>query len=127
MAAWARVKAPWLSATRTVNWSPCTRSADMPISVLLRKERGEIVRSMTVPYEPAPASWDAEEHPMLAGVDPHGNAIFNARQMRRIRLEAEALLAGELTLGQRLALEGVVELCDAGQRPPHRYLWFVGD
>lgn len=99
----------------------------MPISVLLRKEGGELVRRMTVQYDPAPGSWDAEEHPMLAGVAPYGNAIFNARQMRWLRVEAEALLAGELTLSQRLALEGVVELCDAGQRPPHRYLWFVGD
>lgn len=99
----------------------------MAISVVLRREHGADVRRLDVPYQPPTAAWDAALHPLLAGVDPYGNAIFNARQMRALRAEASQLLEGELTSEQRAGLVGIVELCDEGQRPPHRYLWFVGD
>jgi hypothetical protein len=99
----------------------------MPISVVLRREQGADVRRLDVPYEAPAAAWDAAAHPLLAGVDPYGNAIFNARQMLALREEAQRLLAGEISAEERSALLGIIELCDEGQRPPHRYLWFVGD
>lgn len=99
----------------------------MPISVVLRREQGSDVRRLTVPYEPPKAAWDAAIHPLLAGVDPDGNAIFNARQMRAVREEASRLLDQTLNPAEREGLIGIVELCDEGQRPPHQYLWFVGD
>ena len=99
----------------------------MPISVVLRREQGANVRRLDVPYQPPDAAWDADDLPLLAGVDPYGNTIFNARQMRALRDEVRRLLAEDLSREQRDALVGIVELCEEGQRPPHRYLWFVGD
>jgi hypothetical protein len=64
---------------------------------------------------------------MLAGVDLNGNTIFNARQMRALREEVATLLAGDLSVEEHEGLLGIVVLCDQGQRPPHQFLWFIGD
>lgn len=87
------------------------------------------MRRLEVPYQPPSAAWDATVHPLLSGVDPYGNAIFNARQMRVLRVEVSRLLDDDSSLSpeEREGLVGIAELCDEGQRPPHRYLWFIGD
>ncbi len=70
---------------------------------------------------------DSASFPLLDGIDPEGNTIFNARQMRVLRDEVSRLLDSTADSEERDVLLGIVELCDEGQRPPHRYLWFVGD
>lgn len=99
----------------------------MAISVVLRTEQGGDIRRLEVPYVPPRVAWDAVKRPMLAGVDLDGNTIFNARQMRALREEVATLLAEDLSVQEREGLLGIVELCDQGQRPPHQFLWFIGD
>ncbi|MFG1906099.1 hypothetical protein [Kribbella sp. NPDC048928] len=98
----------------------------MPISLVLRRESGEDIRRASAAYVPADASRDDQLYPLLNGVDPYSNTIFNTRQMRRLRLEAERLLDGPLSDDERESLEQVVEFCREGNRV-HRFLWFVGD
>lgn len=99
----------------------------MSISVVLKHESRPELYWMEVPYLQADASWNSSNYPLLAGVDPHGNTIFNARQMRQLSEEISRLLEDDLSESERRGLEGVIELCNRGQRPPHHYLWFMGD
>ncbi len=98
----------------------------MPISLALRRERGDDIRRAEQTYLPAGASRDAVEYPLLSGVDPYANTIFNSRQMQQLLSEVERLLSGSLSVAERASLEAVADLCREGRRA-HRYLWFIGD
>ncbi len=99
---------------------------DMPISLVLRRERGEDIRRAEQTYLPAGASRDPAEYPLLSGVDPYANTIFNARQMHQLLVEVDRLLSGPLGVAERASLEAVADLCRDARRV-HRYLWFIGD
>ena len=99
----------------------------MGISVVLRNERGDDIHRLKVPYVDPVASWVPSAYPLLSGIDPDGNTIFNARQMQQMLPEVEGLLATNLAEEERESVAGVASLCLEGQRPPHRYLWFLGD
>ena len=98
----------------------------MPISLVLRKERGEEIRRAARAYVPADASRDDRRYPLLSGVDPYSNTIFNSRQMRQLRTEVERLLEEALSDDERESLEAVADLCREGRRV-HRFPWFIGD
>lgn len=99
----------------------------MPISLVLRRERGEEIHRAACSYVPADASRDPDKCPLLSGVDPYSNTIFNTRQMRRLLEEVRVLLeTEELSDDERESLDAVAALCDEGRRV-HRYLWFIGD
>jgi hypothetical protein len=96
--------------------------------MVLRKFSGEVISRADVPYLPAPAVWDEVVFPLLSGVDLNGDTAFNARQMRRLLAEVERLAAqDDLSAEVRSSLDAVAALCQEGQRPPHRFLWFIGD
>src|SRR4051794_26258604 len=100
----------------------------MPVSMVLRKFSGEVISRAAVPYVPAPDVWDEATFPLLAGVDLNGDTIFNARQMLRLIDEASRLLADTEVVGEaHESLLALAALCQEGQRPPHRFLWFLGD
>jgi hypothetical protein len=99
----------------------------MPISLVLRTERGEEIRRAIRAYVPAEVTISGIEYPLLGGIDPYSNTIFNARQMRQLLVEVERLLQGKLSSEERASLETVAELCREGQSRAHRFLWFVGD
>lgn len=100
----------------------------MAVSLVLRKYDGEVIERSELPYVPAPLVWESGGFPVLSGVDLNGDTIFNARQMRQVLAEVDQLLGVDgLTKDMRDSLEAVAELCRKGQRPPHRFLWFVGD
>jgi hypothetical protein len=98
----------------------------MPISVVLRKEHGDEVGRADMPYLPAEVALDGQS-PLLSGIDPYSNTIFNARQMRQLLVEVERLMLEELSSQERASLEAVTEFCREGQRGAHRFLWFIGD
>lgn len=98
----------------------------MPISVQLRKESGDIVARLDRPYDAPSAAWDAGVYPLLSGVDPYGNTIFNGRQMERLADEIRSLLPST-SQEQKLMLTALALACQRGQSPPHQYLWFIGD
>lgn len=64
---------------------------------------------------------------MLSGVDPYGTTIFNAGQMRAIIVEIENLLTADASSDAMGGLVDIMALCREGQRPPHRFLFFLGD
>jgi hypothetical protein len=68
-----------------------------------------------------------ERFPLLSSVDPHGDTIFNAGQMRRLAEEIRQLLTTEEGSARAESLTAIALLCQRGQSPPHQYLWFMGD
>jgi len=99
----------------------------MPISVVLRKEnREEISRSSHI-YSPPEESRDEVRYPLLNGIDPHSDTIFNTWQMHFLLKEVEQLMQGSLGDEERASLEAVAQMCREGQRRVHWFLWFVGD
>ncbi|MEV7738961.1 hypothetical protein AB0O75_44170 [Streptomyces sp. NPDC088921] len=61
--------------------------------------------------------------PMLWGLIPYGDAVFNHRQVSLLLAELDRLPAacGGDWVGQAR------ELCQVVEQGSHRYLWFVGD
>lgn len=98
----------------------------MPISVQLRKVRGETVVRLSWPYDPPLEAWSATDCPLLSGVDPYGDTIFNRQQMQRLADEIRSLLPSA-SPEQRVTLTALALTCQRGQSPPHQYLWFIGD
>jgi hypothetical protein len=98
----------------------------MPISLVLRKEQGEEIRRADGPYTPAEVTLGGQ-YPLLSGIDPYSNTIFNARQMRQLLVEVERLMLEGVSRQERASLEAVAEFCREGQRGAHRFLWFIGD
>ncbi len=96
--------------------------------MVLRRGRGEVVRRAPNPLVTPDGGFAMERTPLLAGIDVNGNTIFNARQMLQLLEELKRL--GEerlLTAAEEAWIADCHALCNEGQRPPHRFLWFVGD
>ncbi|MFF4693924.1 hypothetical protein [Streptomyces sp. NPDC001307] len=91
----------------------------------VRSERGDVLAraSCGLPWFEMLASVDRAEFPMLGGLDPYGDAIFNGRQVPMLMEELERLP------DERRAewVEEVHALCVTVLKAPHRYLWFIGD
>lgn len=99
-------------------------------SVSVQGERRNVLMASEHPYRGP--FWrlraTASNCPLLAGVDPIGNTMFNRFQMPLVKLEVEHILTwDDLTDEQRLGLQGVAELCDFAGARNHKYLWFQGD
>lgn len=103
------------------------RLADVPISITLINEDGHVIARSNVGY--LPPAWSENfrfEYPLLAGIDPYGDTLFNERQAARLRLEALALLnAADLSKAQRESLEDVIEIVEANSG--QAFVKFVGD
>jgi hypothetical protein len=90
-----------------------------PRGVTFRGEGSDVV---------APEMYEDETYPLLSGIDPYGDTIFNSLQMPRLIKELErrfeAMDAGlkRRTVGRVLGFAR--ECLDAS---PHTYLVFVGD
>jgi hypothetical protein len=97
------------------------------VRMILRKESLEVVRQSEVPFVIPRELADRRRFPVLWAVDPHGDAIFNSRQMRAMFDEIDLLLDEVLDAEERNSLVEARKLCEEGVRRHHRYLWFVGD
>jgi hypothetical protein len=95
--------------------------------MILRKESLDVVLRSDVPFVIPLALADRRRFPVLWAVDPHGDAIFNSRQMRAICDEIDLLLDEVLDPRERDGLVEARTMCEEGVRRHHRYLWFVGD
>jgi hypothetical protein len=64
--------------------------------------------------------------PLLGGVDPYDNTVFNRRQAGRVRMELEALRASGSGEFEEV-IDAIDSLIDLVSQRPHRYLFFNGD
>jgi hypothetical protein len=70
---------------------------------------------------------DPTVYPLLAGVDPVGDTLFNQRQIPRVLAEVEELLSNtECSDQMRASLERIRDLLSL-RLAPHEFLWLVGD
>jgi hypothetical protein len=127
----------------------------MSIFVEVRKERGEVVPSITGFEIQSLVGWNHRaSFPMLAFIDPLGNTMFNAGQAEALdgelagildRCANEGVLATARSIGadqthKDLAIIGwdlerdfvplierLRDACAVVLEKPHRYIWFSGD
>ena len=96
------------------------------IDIQVRGERGEVVvhGSYAVDWERA-QHIDQDAFPYLGSLLPYADAMFNARQIVKLRQELESRQIRELFSE---GLIGEIErLCRRAESEPHLYLWFLGD
>lgn len=101
----------------------------MAITVVLRDANRADLLAAALPYRQL-VTWSQRfEFPMLDHIDPYGDTIFNGGQMQSLVAELDAIETGMPDVGQREArvIAQIRELCAAGIRRPHSFLWFVGD
>jgi len=111
------------------------------INVQLRDERHATVLTLdeALVGVPPPAPdwpvWDLAlvplerrpDFPLLRGVDPYGNTIFNGWQANLLLEELDALEASGLSPVQLSLVRGVRVLLAFQSQTQHHYLWFIGD
>jgi hypothetical protein len=96
------------------------------LTVQVREERGDIVLRGKRRFD-----WENLQHisddefPLLGGLLPYGDTMFNARQAVKVRQEVGSPRIREL-LGDD-AVKEIVRLCLAVEGGSHLYLWFLGD
>ncbi|MEU1171773.1 hypothetical protein [Streptomyces microflavus] len=90
----------------------------------VRGDSGEVIaRAGGVKWTSAFGDLDSGRFPMLWGLIPYGDAVFNHRQVSLLLAELDRLPAacgGDW-------VEQARELCQVVEQGSHRYLWFVGD
>lgn len=81
------------------------------------------------PFVPPPVLAAGErEFPLLWGVDPHGTAVFNQRQMIFIQAELRTLAAIQaLSNEERKGFAEMQRLCMIGLTAPNSLLFVLGD
>ena len=68
-----------------------------------------------------------EKYPLLGGIDPYGDTIFNRIQMRRFLLEWIEASAKAGTPEERQLVSKIEELARRCRDEVHLYIRFVGD
>lgn len=97
----------------------------MAISLAIGRVGFDLVRWGTGPYQVG--ELDPALYPLLSGVDPVGDTLFNQRQIPRVLEEVEQLLSAPECSGQaRDSLERIRDLLSV-RLAPHEFLWLVGD
>jgi hypothetical protein len=99
----------------------------VPISVLVRTFTGTVLQSVTAPLVKEMCDLAREiDLPLLGGVDPYDNTVFNSLQVVRVRSELEILRLNDSGKFEAV-IEGIISLIDLVQQKSHRYLLFSGD
>ncbi|MFF4350330.1 hypothetical protein [Streptomyces sp. NPDC001530] len=94
------------------------------IDVRVRHASGTVLaRSRGVSWDEWLMDIDASQFPLLAGVCPYADTVFNTWQTPML-LEELARLPVE-RMGPWV--DEVRELCRIAEEGAHRYVWFVGD
>jgi hypothetical protein len=68
-----------------------------------------------------------ESHPLLGGINPYGDTVFNRIQMGRFLREWDAVSSKAVTTEERELVSKVGELALRGRSEVHLYIKFVGD
>ena len=70
---------------------------------------------------------DGQQYPVLGGIDPYGDTLFNGLQMRRFLLEWADVSARASTSEERDLVAKIDELARRCRDEVHLYIRFVGD
>lgn len=99
----------------------------MSVSVLVRTFTGNILQSTTVPLVKEMCTLAREmDLPLLGGVDPYDNTIFNGLQVAGVQRELQTLrLRGPEEFEE--VIDEINRLIGLVTQKPHRYLVFNGD
>ncbi|WP_164990865.1 hypothetical protein [Streptomyces sp. GZWMJZ-114] len=90
-----------------------------------RELKGEVLAraGCGLSWETTLGDLDRTAFPLLGALDPHGDAVFNHRQIPALIGELDRLPAERG--GEWVAEVGA--LCEVALGGPHRYLLFIGD
>jgi hypothetical protein len=104
----------------------------MGISIWVRKEMAErgdrIDESGWIAWKVPSGVLNEADTPLLIGVDPYGNTVFNRMQIERQLPTEVRYLRGRLTDAEHIAmLDELERLMAVAGETVHRYLWFIGD
>ncbi len=88
---------------------------------------GERQDEGNVPWEPPVDLLTPSDTPLLHGVDPYDDTVFNKRQCERLTREVAFLRSQSLEPGQDDMLGELDRLLRQFSLSPHRYLLFNGD
>jgi hypothetical protein len=90
-------------------------------------ERGHRVDEGTVAWTVPSDILNRRDTPMLVGVDPYGDTVFNRLQIERQLPREVEYLRAKLSIEAGPMLDEVERLMGVATERVHRYLWFVGD
>jgi hypothetical protein len=105
----------------------------MPLTIALENERGEkraVVfddQGLLVTLILKTARKDSACIRLLDFVDPYGDTVFNALQMRQLNIELNELLPFAETPEAQDLLSSIQALVRQGQEGVHLYLKLIGD
>jgi hypothetical protein len=103
------------------------RQAISMIDMQVRSENGDVVThgSHGIRWSQGLGQLDPERYPCLSSLLPYADAVFNERQVERLRRElSDQYIRG--LIGEGAAVEAE-RLCKDVENGSHLYLWFVGD
>ncbi|MEH1017874.1 hypothetical protein V6U90_33040 [Micromonospora sp. CPCC 206060] len=97
------------------------------IDLQVRTESGEIVArgSVGLDWVSTLQYVNEDDFPLLGGLLPYGDTVFNSRQAGRLRRELAGLSIQGL-IDYETAAE-IESLCRQVESGSHLYLWFLGD
>jgi hypothetical protein len=102
----------------------------MGLEIVLQTESGAKIDSVAAPKnylgKLLPPIHD-ESHPLLGGIDPYGDTVFNGIQIRRFLLEWKAVSSNAVTTEERELVSQIEELALRCRDEVHLYIRFVGD
>jgi hypothetical protein len=102
----------------------------MGLEIVLQTESGAKIDSVADPKnylgKLLPQIAD-DSHPLLGGIDPYGDTIFNGIQIRRFLLEWQAVSSNAVTTEERELVSKIEELAVRCRDQVHLYIRFVGD
>ena len=102
----------------------------MGLEIVLQTESGAKVDSVADPKNylgKLLPQIDDESHPLLGGIDPYGDTVFNGIQIRRFLLEWEAVSSNAVTTEERELVSKIEQLALRCRDEVHLYIKFVGD
>ena len=102
----------------------------MGLEIVLQTESGAKVDSVADPKNylgKLLPQIDDESHPLLGGIDPYGDTVFNGIQIRRFLLEWEAVSSNAVTTEERELVSKIEDLALRCRDEVHLYIRFVGD
>ncbi len=99
--------------------------------IVLQDELGSQIESIADPKNLLagllPSLEKGDAYPMLAGIDPYGDTIFNPRQARRFLREWADLVSNARTREERALVSEIERLARRCADEVHKYLRFIGD
>jgi len=101
----------------------------MGLEIVLQTELGAQIDSVTDPKNHLGKLLpriDDESHPILGGIDPYGDTVFNGIQMRRFLLEWKDVSSNAIT-EERELVSKIEELALRCRDEVHLYIRFIGD